>query len=446
MKLPSRACALVVGGGPAGCAVALGLARAGASSVVVERSAGRRFQIGETLRPSVGQVLTRLGLEDAFSTQRHLTSHAIASSWGSEALEVDNRLFDPAGPGWHLDRARFDAWLRREAAQAGALVIDDAKLRACARRAGGWDVVLTCADQERSMRVDVLVDATGASASVARRQGARRLVYDRMVGWSRVFDDDAPVQEGFLLVEATEDGWWYSVPLPTGGLLVVFVTGPDDRGAATTAGWTARLAGTIHTRDRVPGVGAAPPRPWAISSARLDRCVGPDWLAVGDAASVYDPLAAIGVEKALRTGADAAEAIVAGPAARADYLAGVERDFESYLSLRCAYYCAESRWPSAPFWRRRRQIDPTRATVRLSPHAMLGLSPGDPVALPPEVETILSPREWTRLRDVIASGAVAAHACAAALRPHADARHGDRRIVVALERMLDHGTLRCPSP
>jgi flavin-dependent dehydrogenase len=441
MKIPARVRAVVVGGGPAGCAVALRLARAGSSCVVVERSGARQFQIGETLRPSARRSLSRLGVADAFLAEGHLPSHAIASSWGSEELQVDNRLFDPQGPGWHLDRARFDTWIRGSAAQAGAFVLEDARLQACGRRTEGWEVVVTDSTGEHRTHADVVVDATGASASIARRHGARRHVYDRMVGWSRVFEG-APTSDGFLLVEAAADGWWYSVPLPGGGLLVVLVTAAPGAEAATAAGWSAQLASTVHTRGRVPRATAERPRAWSIVSARLDRCAGRGWLAVGDAAATYDPLAAVGVEKALRTGADAAEAIVAGTAAWPDYVSAVDEDFERYLSLRCAHYCAESRWPLSPFWRRRRQKDPAQAEVWLPPHAALTLADDDRTRVPEEVATLISPSEWATLRQVFEHGSVAAHAGAAALRPHGANRHGDRRIVVALERMLGHGTLR----
>jgi flavin-dependent dehydrogenase len=56
----------------------------------------------------------------------------------------------------------------------------------------------------------------------------------------------------------------------------------------------------------------------AVSPFRLDRSCDLHWLAVGDAAAVFDPIASQGIEKALSMGLDAAQTIaraIAGDAA-----------------------------------------------------------------------------------------------------------------------------------
>ncbi|MCW2811307.1 MAG: hypothetical protein JWP61_1765, partial [Friedmanniella sp.] len=84
---------------------------------------------------------------------------------------------------------------------------------------------------------------------------------------------------------------------------------------------------------------------------------GPGWLAVGDAAITFDPLASYGIGTALGAGVYAAAAVAGHLAGRPDalprYAAVVDGLFAPYLVLRHERYTAERRWPDAPFWRRR---------------------------------------------------------------------------------------------
>lgn len=90
----------------------------------------------------------------------------------------------------------------------------------------------------------------------------------------------------------------------------------------------------------------------------LDPPADDGWLAVGDAASAYDPISSQGIHKALTDGIAAAGAIaswLAGdPRGVADYRVGVGERFIEYLEMRNYFYETERRWSDGPFWRRRR--------------------------------------------------------------------------------------------
>jgi hypothetical protein len=95
----------------------------------------------------------------------------------------------------------------------------------------------------------------------------------------------------------------------------------------------------------------------AAHSQRLARITGAAWLAVGDAATTFDPLSSQGICKGLRTGIMAAYAIgdyfKGSSAGLEKYEAIVAREFEEYLRVRADYYGRERRWCDAPFWHRR---------------------------------------------------------------------------------------------
>src|SRR5438270_11930034 len=110
--------ALVVGGGPAGAAAALMLTKVGWSVCLVDVG-GQCVKIGESLPPAVTLLLRDLGLWDGFLREGHLPCFGNVSAWGSDELAQTDFIFDPYGNGWHLDRIRFDAFLRNAARDAG---------------------------------------------------------------------------------------------------------------------------------------------------------------------------------------------------------------------------------------------------------------------------------------------------------------------------------------
>jgi flavin-dependent dehydrogenase len=106
-----------------------------------------------------------------------------------------------------------------------------------------------------------------------------------------------------------------------------------------------KLAGSIERRP--------------ASTSLLAKISGPGWLAVGDAASAYDPLTGAGVAKALHFATFAADAIASSlersEEALSKYDNMVKRDFWVYLTQRLAQYTKEQRWPESPFWQRRHE-------------------------------------------------------------------------------------------
>lgn len=351
--------ALIVGAGPAGCAAALSLA--GQRSVLlVDRRDGAMVRVGESLPAAAVRILSDLGVMAAFQAQGHAPCHGQLSRWGSDRLVERDALRDPYGPGWHLDRARFDVLLRGAAVARGARLLAPADLGGIQAVEGGWSVRL---GGEGAVTARILVDAGGRTAPVARALGHRPVADDGLAcAWTHL--PDTGVHPGMTLIDAEEGGWWYSAPLPGGRRILAFHTDADldaARSVRDRAGLLSRAAGAGLMAPLLPPTGGLDEMPGGFTAAHgaaLAQPAGPGWFACGDAAGCFDPLSSQGLFNALYTGlatAQAADRALSGDPAGAtalhlDRLHSIRTAYRAHLS---AWYGLEQRWPDSPFWARR---------------------------------------------------------------------------------------------
>lgn len=357
---------LVVGGGPAGSSVAIGLARQGYRVQVVDRQHFPRHRIGESLPPKIQTLLSILGLQTQVEQAgfARMRGTVVADGQGLRFHE-----FDPEGGrrGYQVDRARFDQLLLAEAARVGATVHHGVAARALLTEGsrvigahlegpdGGWD-----------QAAGWVVDASGAAAWGARALGLGRRDSLRTVALSAYWrgcrlPDDFEACATFF--EFLPDGWTWSLLRQDGLRNVTVAVDPSvlqAPGASAhqvyvqRARASAMVSGLIEPAELVGEVGIHD-----ATWRSVRDYAQPGLLFVGDSASLIDPLTSQGVYKAMQSGIVASAVIHTALARPEDELMALDyyrqaqtRFTENYAEIARSSYRA-SPFADQPFWAER---------------------------------------------------------------------------------------------
>lgn len=326
----------VVGGGPAGAAAAITLARAGRDVVVVDKARFPRDKIcGDGLTTAALRLLDDLGLGPATVPSWFVVHDLVVRSPSGRELELSL----PRGHGTYAAIARrvdLDAAVLDRARAAGADVHEGHAVTGTAVAA---DRVTLTVDGLDPVEARYVVAADGMWSPVRRQLGLSLEGYrGEWHAFRQYFTDVGPRAARDLLVAFEDDllpGYFWSFPLPDGRANVGFGI---QRGARYSVRDMARVWPDLLARPHLRaflGPHATPEqahRAWPIP-ARIDDITlhGGEGrvLFVGDAAAATDPMTGEGIGQALLTGVRAAESLVAagpyGPLAAAGRYADAVR-------------------------------------------------------------------------------------------------------------------------
>ncbi len=366
---------MIVGAGPAGSALACRL-RPHCRVLLLDRDAARSSdapRIGESLPGAARVLLEGIGVFDRFLADAHVERGATVSQWASHSDDDEpvwfDHLRDPNGPGWHLDRTRFDASLRDAAVAAGVELIEHCGRVRVARDVDEWRIDLD--DLGQTHRAPVIIDASGRSAVVARQLGLARRIEDTLICLYIYLQTDTDDEDHCTRLCADRNGWWYSVRVPSGQRVLAFHLDTDDlelkmlrdperllakaRQQSLLADVLPKSLSTMASNESL----RVHARPAGSDVLDFDAMANVEsgFYAIGDAALAFDPIASQGIFHALASAESAARAIeaqIAGaPACREPYLDEMQAVHARYREHLRATYVDVVRYRQETFWTRR---------------------------------------------------------------------------------------------
>jgi flavin-dependent dehydrogenase len=314
----------VIGGGPAGTALATLLQQQGHHCLVLEGATFPRYHIGESLIPHTYGTLDRLGLLPQLRSSSFPVKHSVrfVSPSGKEAAPFyfSETIEGERARTWQVERSEFDLLCLNNARESGVEVRVPGRVRS----------VLFEDDQAVGVRVGakgsppqdiharVVVDASGRSTVIGKQLHLRidvpglnkASIWTYYRGGHRGKGIDAGETTIFMLPDR---GWFWYIPLPDDIVSVGVVASPDylfrdgdkfeavlHREVAACKPLSEWLAGSEQV-DSVRGL-----RRLAYLNRQI---VGDGWVMVGDAAGFLDPIYSSGLFLALASGELAADCI-----------------------------------------------------------------------------------------------------------------------------------------
>ena len=312
---------VVIGGGPAGSAIACLLAQWGHSVRVLTRAADPGRGAAESLPPSTRKLFAKIGVLDAIDGADFYRTTGNTVWWGPREGHVE-KFAAVAGNaqkavpyGYQVLRPELDRLLLTTAADAGAEISCDAHVHRVqltepdlSDGSGADASVEYHREQQPATTISCrfALDCSGRTGVIAR-QGFRRhqtgYRTQAFIGvWQSASGWNLP-DETHTLVETYEDGWAWSVPLSATlrqvGVAVDGGTTRIRRGPTLHGTYRAEIEKTKQLGTLMSG--ATLDRVWACDASLFSarQYAGSQFLLVGDAASSIDPLSSFGIKKAL---------------------------------------------------------------------------------------------------------------------------------------------------
>jgi len=318
---------IVMGGGPAGSAVASILAREGRKVVLFEKEVFPRHHIGESLMTDTYWTFERMGILDKLKQSPFVRKYSVqfANPAGKESrpfyfFEANHH---ESAVTWQVTRSVFDKMLIEHAEEQGATVYQGTPIKQVlfdGDRALGVEAQMADGSLQ-TFSAKVVVDATGQQAMLSNRFGWRvrdpklkkAVLYSYFKGAHREPD----LNGGATLVLRTESGsggWFWYIPLEDDITSVGIVANPDylikGRGKDLAKIFQEEVEKCEPCRRRVEGAERVD-KIYSILdySYRSKQCAGDGFILIGDAYGFLDPIYSSGVLLACKMAELAADAI-----------------------------------------------------------------------------------------------------------------------------------------
>ena len=315
---------LVIGGGPAGSALATVLAERGWNVHVLEKDSHPRFHIGESLLPQSVPILQQLGVLPEIEKIgiKKYGAELISHYEGTSQVFYFGRAIDESQPyAFEVKRDEFDAILLRNAKAKGAQIYEGMQAQHVEFHPGKSSIVHV---QDRAgtslvWETQFVVDASGRDTFLSRQLGGKRrnlqhnsaAIFGHFKDVTRYTGND----EGNIAVAWHDHGWSWIIPFRDGTSSVGVVCWPKyfrsrsvslEQFLQDTLLLSPPIAKRMRQAKPISPVYAA-----ANFSYQQQTMSGEGYLMVGDAFSFIDPMFSSGVHLALNSALRGAEVVEA---------------------------------------------------------------------------------------------------------------------------------------
>jgi len=337
---------VILGAGPAGSAVALGLRRLGYAVTLV--SEWRRFAALEGVSVRVLEAMRGAGLHQALADATLPSQRQVHWNGQQHAQNVE----------FLLDRPTFDRGLREDLRAAGVTLIEG-RVLGVQSSSGGHQVQI---EGREVLTADFLVEARGRQAPALGKglRGPETVsLLNRWQGTPGITASAVEsLEDGWAWMARRDDGqcyWQWTVDVASAGLpgkaqLLEYCRQRRRASAVAQAFFAGEVEADLQLHAR-------------SSTAILSPQVCADnWIRVGDAAMAVDPLSGNGVFQSLSSALQASAVINTllrkperAALAQRFHQQRVEQLFLRFARIGRDFYADEQRWLEQPFWQARRQ-------------------------------------------------------------------------------------------
>jgi 2-polyprenyl-6-methoxyphenol hydroxylase-like FAD-dependent oxidoreductase len=363
---------VVVGGGIAGTALTLVLARGGLSVLLLEREPSYRDKVrGESVTPWGVRELRRLGLEALLLEaggryiKRVLQYDEVLSPELVEARNQRLQMLMADVPGFlHVGHPEACAAQSRAAQAVGAHVVCGVdKLRVIATQPQP-ELVFAHQDREQRVRARLLIGADGRSSSVRKQLGLTLHETQPRTVCAGMLVRHAPGLLDYLAAGTCGDAYHFLFPREQGVTRLYILWSIEQRQRFAGSDGPRRFLDTFrnycfpHAQQLAAAEPIGPCVTYPMNDGYLDEPLADNSVLVGDAAGWNDPIVGQGLAIALRDVRMLSEILLADRAdwTRQRFLPYVEERRERLRRLRlCARISTEMRCTFTEAGRQRRK-------------------------------------------------------------------------------------------
>jgi menaquinone-9 beta-reductase len=317
----------VIGCGLAGMAACIHLRDAGLNVLCIEPQATDNDPVGESLDWSAPALLEALGLpmeallrEGVATYKRHVIlrladgseQHYVPGEWlGKPPYNVNLSTM-------HVDRTMLNQALRQRVIDKGVLLLRDKVVHV--ETAGRRILAITTASGQR-ISSPFFLDASGSHSSLFPRLFRSRVHEygpNKVAMWD-YFTVTKSVEGTTLHTNSSGAPymeWVWQIPIHPDAVSVGYVSPGEDvkekrrQGMSVAEIFSERVAHLPGLESLQDPANRRSPRTTSFRCRVFQRITGPNWLAIGEAAAMVDPMTSNGVTAAIRHAAEASKLII----------------------------------------------------------------------------------------------------------------------------------------